>query len=240
MKLIIIRHGEPDNPNNTLTSHGFIEAKALAKYLKDVKFDSCYTSPLPRAKLTSEEVLKPLNKEAIILPWLAEFSHYVDVPYKNEKQINWDFLPSFFTKNDDLYDNNKYLDTEVMKSGNVKKYYKEVIKGFDKLLEVHGYKRKGKAYKVINSNKDTIVLFCHFGMMSVLMSRLMNVPYTVLAQHFICQPTGVTIFVTEEREKGIAQFRCLQYGSVTHLEMENITPSFHGRFCETFDSDERH
>ena len=27
----------------------------------------------------------------------------------------------------------------------------------------------------------------------------MNVPYTVLAQHFICQPTGVTIFVTEER-----------------------------------------
>lgn len=240
VKIVIIRHGEPDYENNTLTPNGFKEAKALAKYLKNIKVDAWYTSPLPRAKLTSEEVLKPRKKEAVVLPWLKEFSHYVDVPYKSEKQINWDFLPSYFTKNDDFYDNNKYLDSKVMKSGNVKEYYMEVVAEFDKLLETHGYKREGRTYKVLKSNKDTIVLFCHFGVMSVLMSRLINVPYIVLAQYFVCLPTGITTFVSEEREQGIAQFRCLQYGSLSHLEMENIKPSFHARFCETFDSKEIH
>ena len=58
MKLIIIRHGEPDNPNNTLTSHGFIEAKALAKYLKDVKFDGNKIARKSKLKIIFENDYK--------------------------------------------------------------------------------------------------------------------------------------------------------------------------------------
>lgn len=240
MKLMIIRHGEPDNEHNTLTNKGFEEVQALSKYLKDLEFKEAYTSPLERAILTSEAVLKPLNRKAIVLPWLEEFKHLVDVPYSDKKNINWDFMPSFFTKQNDFYNNEKYLKHEVLESGNVEYYYNYVVKEFDKILEKNGYKRDGKGYKVISSNKDTLVFFCHFGLMSVLLSHLMNIPYIVLAQSFICQPTGITTLVTEEREEGFAQFRCLEYGNITHLEIAGLKPSFHGRFCETFNSNERH
>lgn len=241
MKVVIIRHGEPDNPNNTLTKHGFKEVEALSEYLKDFKFDDVYVSPLPRAQLTAKGVLDPLNIKFTTIPWLQEFDHRVNVPYTDKKVINWDFLPKFFTEQDDFYDETKYLDHNVLKTGDVKKYYYEVSKGIDEILAKHGYHRKDKYYEVTNENKDNIVFFCHFGTMCVIMSHLLNIPYVVLAQTFVCLPTGITTLVTEEREKGIAQFRCMQFGNLTHLENKKIEPSFHARFCETYSSfDEKH
>lgn len=239
MRIILIRHGEPDNVNNTLTERGFRETKALAEYLKDFVFDEAYTSPLQRAVLTSEAVLKPLNKSATVLPWLAEFMHPVDLPYCKAHD-NWDFLPSYFVEQN-FYNKDTYLESEVLKKAAIDKYYSEVTSNLDELLLAHGYKRNQKGYyDVIDSNKKIIILFCHFGVMSVIMAHLMGIPYVLLAQHFVCRTTGITTMVTEEREKGIAQFRCIQYGSITHLEKANLRPSFYGRFCEIFDSKDRH
>ena len=77
-------------------------------------------------------------------------------------------------------------------------------------------------------------------MMSVLLSHLLNIPYTSLANFTVCAPTGVTTVVTEEREKGIAQFRMMEFGDTTHLKKEGLEPSFSARFCEIFDSNDRH
>ena len=62
-----------------------------------------------------------------------------------------------------------------------------------------------------------------------------------LLQHFAAAPTSVTTLYTEEREKGIASFRCASYGDISHLYVAKEPPAFSGRFCETFDcADERH
>ena len=39
MRIVIIRHGEPDNPNQTLTKKGFEEVAALHDFYKDYPFD---------------------------------------------------------------------------------------------------------------------------------------------------------------------------------------------------------
>jgi probable phosphoglycerate mutase len=77
MKIIFIRHGEPDNPNQTLTKKGFEEVKALADYYKDVKFDYVYFSPLARAKITAQAILSVKNQTGIEMDWLEEFHHHV-------------------------------------------------------------------------------------------------------------------------------------------------------------------
>lgn len=240
MKIILIRHGDPDNANDTLTMQGFKEINALADMYRDFDFKDAYCSPLTRAQLTAKAFLEPHKKGYITLEWLKEFTHYVRVPYCNNLVQNWDFLPSYFTENKELYDNDKYLESEIMKSGNIKDFYKEVTDNFDELLSSYGYKREKNYYRVIKESRDTIIFFCHLGIMSVIMSHLMNIPYVVLIQTFACLPSGLTTLVSEEREEGIAQFRCLQYGDLSHLRKENIKPSFHGRFCETFNSKERH
>lgn len=238
MKIIIIRHADPDFAHSSITKAGMKEVKALADYYKEKDFDYIYCSPLNRAKLTAQAVIK--KKTIHYVNYLKEFLH--PFPYKGDLHHNWDFLPSeLITDFKDLYNPDKYLDNRYLKQVNMKENYNNVVRQFDETLKKHGYQRIDKGvYKVLKRNKDTIVFFCHFGMMSVLLSRLTNIPFVILAQYFCCLPTGVTILNTEERKEGIAQFRIETYGDLTHLKIKNITPSFSARFCELYTDNTRH
>lgn len=234
MKIIIIRHAEPDYENDTLTNKGFREAKILGEYYKDFECKVIYSSPLSRAKLTAEAFSN--GKPIIIKDWLEEFWHQIEIDGK--QRHNWDFLPSDIEKYPTLIEEG-FLDSSFCKPVKMREMYDEVIRNFDALLESHGYKREGSYYRVTKPNKDTIVIVCHLGMMSLLMSRLCHIPYTTIAQYFFVAPTGVTTLVSEEREKGIAQFRCREFGNLDHLRRKNEPHSHFGSFKETFDEDDR-
>ncbi len=236
MKITIIRHGDPDYENNTLTPTGFKEAEALGKHFKKRDGAVIYSSPLPRAKLTALAI----SKDIIVKDWLQEFVYPVTMPVTNEKHLTWDFLPSFYLNKKEMYDIDKYLDMLLMKTGNIKEIYTEICKNFDDILKEHGYIRVDNYYKVEKESEDEIIFVCHFGMMCVLMSHLMNIPHSILGMTTCCAPTGVTRFVSEEREKGIAHFRCLCFSDTSHLALENYEPSFAGRFCEIYSSKDRH
>lgn len=231
MKIVIIRHAEPDYENNTLTEKGFREAKILGDYYKDEKIDVIYTSPLPRALYTAQALRgnRPLYEEK----WLEEFWHPIQID--GRERHNWDFLPSDIEKYPELV-SHEFLTSDFCKPVHMKEMYDEVIKHFDETLESHGYKREGSYYRVTKPNKDTIVFVCHLGMMSLLMSRLSGIPYSQIAQYFFVAPTGVTTYVSEEREKGIAQFRCREFGNLNHLRRKNEPYSKFGSFRETYDT----
>jgi probable phosphoglycerate mutase len=46
LRLYIIRHGDPDYINNTITPQGHLEAQALAKRLEREGITRIYSSPL--------------------------------------------------------------------------------------------------------------------------------------------------------------------------------------------------
>ena len=110
----------------------------------------------------------------------------------------------------------------------------------DTLLARHGYRHNGRVFDVVDGNHDTIVLFCHFGVESVLLSHLLSVSPMPLWHNFVALPTSVTTVVTEERERGIATFRVQQFGDLSHLYAAGEPPAFAARFCECFDDDTRH
>lgn len=238
MKIIIIRHAEPDYPNNSLTKKGFLEAKYLGEYYKDFHYDYLYSSPLPRAYLTAKAFAHK-EEDIVVKKWLEEFWHPITIN-GDPTRHNWDFYPRETTEYPEIY-KDEFLTSEIGKSANLKELYEEVIKSFDELLEKHGYKRENSYYRTLRPNKETIVIVCHLGMMSLLMSRLCHIPYTTIAQHFFVAPSGVTTFVSEEREQGIAQFRCREFGNLDHLRRKNEPHSKFGSFAETFDTkDEMH
>ena len=237
MKLVFIRHAEPDYKNNTLTEKGFLEAKALGEMYSADDFDEIYCSPLPRAKLTCEAVIKG-QKEIKEEQWLEEFVHPITI--NGEKRLNWDLYPSFVEQHkDELFDLNTYLSSPLMKEAEMDKYAKEVLDNFDEILAKHGYIREWLNYKVVNPNDKTIVFFAHLGLNSLLISHLIHIPYWQVAQYFCLLSSSVTTFVSEEREEGIAQFRCIGLSDVTHLTKKGMRPSFAGRYRETRDLDDR-
>ena len=58
MKLLIVRHGDPDYTIDSLTEKGWKEAEYLSEKLSKMKLDYFYVSPLGRAKDTASCILK--------------------------------------------------------------------------------------------------------------------------------------------------------------------------------------
>jgi probable phosphoglycerate mutase len=260
MRLLFIRHGDPDYEHDTLTEKGKVEARLLADIIDGFGIDDVYQSPLGRARDTARFSLNVLGKEAETLDWLREFpaefdpgiSETVRRAYANEiktdpetgeyqKRIVWDILPVYFAEHPELFDVNAWRDSELVKVTDMLPKYDYVISSFDRFLEDNGYRREGLIYRAEQGNDKVIALFCHFGITAVLLSRLWNVSPFVTMQFLATAPTSVTEVVTEEREKGFVSFRTLRVGDITHLSIGGEKPSFSGRFCEKFENEhERH
>lgn len=241
MRLLFIRHGDPDYENDTLTEKGVREAEFLADRLQGEKMDYIYLSPQGRAQRTGEATLKRLGRTGETFAWLREFTTPVFLPQSGEKHLIWDFMPSFMDKYPQLYSASGWQDVPFIRDSGVPQTYRAVCEGIDGVLSEHGYVRRGSFYAVERPNRDTLVFFCHFGATAVILSHLFNQSPVALLQHFAAAPTSVTTVYTEERERGIASFRCASYGDVSHLYVAREPVSFSGRFCETYDDmEERH
>ena len=242
MRILIIRHGDPDYANDTLTEKGRKEAALLAQKLGKEKIEYLYSSPLGRAKDTCAYVANALGKsdEVVVKDWLREFNHSLVLPSGRERNIPWDMYPDEWVDTPQMYDYKAWHQQEFYRAANIDKAYKNVTDGLDELIAAHGYTREGNVYRATNPNRDTVALFCHFGVEAVLLSRLCDISPVQLWHHFVALPTSVTTLYTEERKEGVAVFRCTGFGDCGHLYAGGEKESFSARFCETFDSDERH
>ena len=73
MRILIIRHGDPDYERDGLTPNGKAEARLLARRMAAEKVDRIYVSPLGRARETAAPVLKELGLDADVRDWMEEF-----------------------------------------------------------------------------------------------------------------------------------------------------------------------
>ncbi len=241
MRLLMIRHGDPDYEKDSLTETGWREAELLARRLEKLDIAAFYVSPLGRARDTASCTLKAMHRSAETLDWLREFPpHRLDADIGRQTPL-WDWLPGTWTKEPRFYDKDAWFQVPVMEQAGAETEYRRVTAGLDALLEQHGYRRNGMIYDVVRPNRDTIALFCHFGLECVLLSHLIGASPMVLWHGTCVAPTSVTTVMTEERRQGIASFRMSSFGDVSHLTAAGEEPSFSARFCETWDcQEERH
>lgn len=241
MRILIVRHADPNYAIDSLTEKGWQEAELLSQRLSKLTVKAFYVSPLGRAKDTASLTLKKLNMTAEECPWLREFAPCIKRTDPSQTAPNcWDWLPAEWTEQEILFDRNRWHEQEAMKEGGVGEEYDWVVSSFDEILARHGYVREKGYYRVEESNQDTIVFFCHFGVSCVLLSHLMNVSPMILWHQFCSAPSSVTTLYTEERRKGIASFRATSMGDISHLYAGGQEPAFAARFCEIFESSDRH
>ena len=206
MKLLLIRHGDPDYTIDSLTPKGHIEAEKLAERLSAMDIKGYYTSPLGRAQKTAEYTLNKVGKTAEVLDWAREFDVLID-DGSGGKCLTWDILPENWTKIPEYYDMDKWLDVQAMKDAEVRTGIGKVHNGLDELLKHHGYMREGNYYRAVSPNEDTIALFCHYGVTCVMIAHLIGVSPMVLWHGLSAEPTSVATLETEERNGNIASFR---------------------------------
>lgn len=253
MRLIIIRHGEPDYEHDSLTEKGWREAALLAARISRLEVKEFYVSPLGRARDTASLTLAKMGRTAVECPWLREFAPRIMRPdVTDHAMICWDWLPQDWTRVEEFYRRDLWStprmmleatatdpDTGELRVG-IQAEYDWVVRGFDRVLAEHGYVRDGGLYRTKQSHQDTLVFFCHFGVECVLLSHLLGTSPMVLWHGMAAAPASVTTLYTEERRRGRASFRMAAFGDISHLYEAGEEPSFSARFCEVYSASDRH
>lgn len=234
MRILIVRHAEPDYAHDSLTEKGKREAALLAKRLSQIEASAYYVSPLGRAQETASYTLRLVGKTAMTLPWLAEFRGYTIDPQTGGKRIPWDYHTDEWYDHKQLENRDSWLADPLIHEGNVDQIWMETKKGMDELLLKHGYRRQGGIFLCDNNTDETIVLFCHYAIGTAILAHLINVSPFPLWQGFLCLPSAVTTVVTQERRKGEIEFRCVCLGDISHLLQAKEASSFAGLFPEQY------
>ena len=231
MRIVLIRHGDPDYEHDSLTEKGRREALLLARRTAKWKVDDVYVSPLGRARETAQPSLAAWGKEAEVLGWVQEFFYPVS-DGKGGKRIPWDFFPAEWTNVDENFCENDWVNVPLMQP--VREHYRAVCRELDGLLARYGYEREGRMYRVRERSPKTVVIFCHFGVSMIMLSHLLNLPAQALLHGVFLAPTSVTVLSAEERRGNEAYFRAERIGDCAHLLAGGEPVSASGYFSDIF------
>lgn len=235
MRILLIRHAEPDYVIDSLTSKGHVEAELLSRRLIRYPIRDFYVSPLGRARDTAAYTLEKLGRTAEVLPWLREFRGTVPDPETGEKRwICWDLKPRIWSDYPGIMDHRTWADAPVFDGTNVREIWRETTDGINGLLDRYGYRKDGPVWLCDNNEMFTIALFCHFGISMAILAWLTDTSPMLLWHRVLCMPSSVTEVVTEERIKGEVFFRITKLGDLTHLEAAGVNRSTAGLFPECF------
>ena len=234
MRILLIRHAEPDYAVDSLTEKGRTEAELLSRRLAQYRIRDFYVSPLGRARDTAAYTLDRMHREAEVLDWLPEFRGRVADPETGKPRLPWDLPPRFWNEMPGIRDIRTWTDAPFFDRGNVREIWAETTRGMDELMARYSFRKEGPVWTCRENPRDTIALFCHFGIAMAILGYLTDQSPAVLWHHTLCLPSSVTEIVTEERVKGEVSFRVTKLGDIAHLEMNGEKRSTAGLFPECF------
>ena len=261
MRIIFIRHAEPDYSIDGLTSKGKKEAVLLSHRTKNWDIDAFFCSPLGRAKETAAPTLRLHHAKATVYDWLQEFNYTAKDPITGEERNPWDYMPDFYTTAPLMLSPKKWYQSSIYRENPaIEKKWVEVTLGLDYILSKYGYKRHDgyyifhepngtelnaeisdiqlhgdKAYESRDEDDSkTIVIFAHLGVIDVMLAHLLNVSPVTLWHGTFLPPSSVTIVNAEKRLHNQAHFRIQTLGDTSHLLMENEIVSSYGAFGSVF------
>lgn len=239
MRIVIVRHGEPDYSIDSLTQKGWREAELLSERLVKMNIKDFYVSPLGRAQDTAKPTLEKLGVTAETLPWLEEFRGRMK-PMENGRIWPWDIHYSQWENEPAVFSKDNWTNAYFYKDSNVPDVFDEMKKGTDELLARYGYKREKYGYSCKENLDITIALICHFGTGAVITGYLTGISPFMLWHGFFMPPSSVTTLVPDERVKGTVSFRCMQMGDTSHLYAAGEPVSKSGLMPEFYDPESPH
>ena len=159
MKLLIVRHGDPDYTIDSLTEKGWRRGQVSRTETVEAgdKRFLCFSSGKSK-RYTASCTLKKMNRTATECDWLKEFDVFINRPdVTDRKIIPWDWLPQDWTMDERFYQYDHWFENERIQDSDVKEYYDHVTGKFDEVLAKHGYVREGHYYRV--EKKKTKILW---------------------------------------------------------------------------------
>lgn len=182
MRLILVRHGEPDYENDRLTGNGMIQAELTAGELKGNDIKAVYSSPMGRAYDTALYTAKELDLPVKKL----DFMHEIDWGDREDKDCvqkleynghPWALGFKLLRENTEYIGSMDWDKHPYFRDNKCLEYYNRVSERFDEFLKDYGYIRKDNLYYCRDGCKDTVAIFAHGGSGAIMLSHVLNLPF---------------------------------------------------------------
>ena len=211
MRIIFVRHGEPNYELDCLTETGKLQAKAVAQRLKEEGIEEIYASPFGRAMETATAVSEVLGLPINVLDFMHEVTWgSTDGSTLYSDGHPWNSVDEMARQNINLNDPD-WRESPYFKSNAVVENVDVIEKEIDEWLAGFGYVREGFYYRhdVQENEHRTIALFSHGGSSAAAMGHILNLPFPYMCALFHMEFTGINI-IRLDRNSGKCTLPCLE------------------------------
>ncbi len=206
MKLILIRHADPDYENDTITPLGHEQARALADALAGERIDEIFVSPYGRAQATMNYVAEKKNMTATRLPWLGELDGCYAKDADGQGLWAWSFHGVDLCASSGVSMENWKTRVPEAYAEKITRVAETMWNEFNAFMASRGIIRDGARYRVENTSDSFVAFFCHEGFIKTLLSHLLQVPLPVAYSQMMIAPSSRTVLSLEEKN-GYGVFR---------------------------------
>ncbi len=211
MRIIFIRHGEPNYEKDCLTEEGRRQAVAVAERLKEENIEKIYASSMGRAAETAAPVAEVLGLPVHSLDFMRElrWGSMDGVPVPSDGHP-WDIANRLMLEGWDLTSpawrtHPYFLHNLVTESAD------RVAREIDGWLSGLGYDREGFCYRCTRADdrQSSVALFSHGGSSSAALAHMLNLtfPYTCAVFH---QAFTTLTVLRMDRQPGSLSLPCLE------------------------------
>ena len=178
MRIIFVRHGEPDYERDCLTQEGRAQAAAAAERLAGEGISAIYASPCGRAAETASYTAARLGLPVTTLDYMHEIGWGgAGIPCEGHPWTLGDkMLAEGFDFQREDWRAHPYFDGNAATA-----YYGVIAVKFDAFLAGRGYRHEGRRFFCRGGGDETLALFSHGGSAGFLMAHLLALPYPYVA-----------------------------------------------------------
>ena len=176
MRIVLIRHGDPNYEKDCLTELGHKQAKVAAQRLLKEGIEEIYCSPLGRARQTAQAFSEASGiSEVKILDFMREIRFGCEGELYDNKWNPWLGVNALVREGKNLQ-SPEWREYPVFKNNYSTEDADKIAVEADKWLATFGYTREGCYYR--NNRKDdkekTVAIFCHGGSSTAFIAHVLN------------------------------------------------------------------
>ena len=228
MRLIFVRHGEPDYKNDCLTENGIRQAKSTAVRLNNEPIKAIYASPMGRTRQTASFTAEDHGLEIQDLDFMHEIDWGIrrqDDGGRNSMEYDghpWTLANKLLTENPELVGSEAWRQHPYFGDNKCLDYYDMISQRFDDFLSSYGFERKDGLYYCREKSDDTIALFAHGGSGAVMFSHVFGLPFPFVLSalpYDVCS-VSIVVFDSNVGEKIIPRLEL--FNDLGHIDQRTV------------------
>ena len=201
MRILFVRHGEPDYASDCLTAAGRAQAQRAAQRLREEGIEEIWSSPLGRAMETAQAAAETLGLPVQALDFMREVTWgSTDGTELYAGGHPWAIVDEMARQGLEL-NRPDWRESPYFRTNRVAGCVDLIEKGIDGWLAGYGYVREGAYYRHASEEKThrTVALFSHGGSSCAAMGHILGLPFPYAIALLHIDFTGISVVRLDSR-----------------------------------------